>query len=162
MDNEPKCKDEFNAIEIIPKLWLGDMNSAHNEKFIKTNNIKYIINITPDIENKFKNVRYIRIPLRDKDVCERDIGYAKIKKMFDQTSDFIHNAVKKDNILIHCKRGHHRSASLIVAYLMKYKDISYIDAMVYINNIRPCALRRKTCLGSHLLNYYYEQNGIDL
>ena len=71
------------------------------------------------------------------------------------------NALSKNkSVLVHCKRGHHRSASIIAAFLMKNIGVDYLSSMAYINNIRPCALRRNTCMVKGLFNYYLECNGV--
>ena len=40
-------------------------------------------------------------------------------------NNFIENGLKQGNVLVHCAAGVSRSASAIIAYLMKYKKISF-------------------------------------
>src|SRR5437763_1715386 len=99
--------NEKDANEILPNIWLGNYKAAHNANFIYKFNIKYIINVTPDIKNIHKNVNYLQIPIKDLDACpNRDLF-----EIFEKTSDYIKLSVQNNNsILIHCKNGHHRSA----------------------------------------------------
>ena len=75
--------NEKDANEILPNIWLGNYKAAHNANFIYKFNIKYIINVTPDIKNIHKNVNYLQIPIKDLDACpNRDLF-----EIFEKTSD---------------------------------------------------------------------------
>ena len=54
---------------IIPNLWLGNRKCALDENFIKSANIKYVVNITDGIECPFSYITYYHVPLRDKKMC---------------------------------------------------------------------------------------------
>lgn len=140
---------ENDVDEIIPRLWLGNYKAAYNKNFLEKYQIKHILTIMDffDLNYKYDDIDYLIIPLKDKQTCS-------ISNMFEKTNEFIYNALKKEeNILIHCKKGHHRSASIVAAFLIKYLEIDYNSAVMYINHIRPCSLRRDTCMTQHLLNY---------
>ncbi len=58
-------------------------------------------------------------------------------KYFNEAFDFINNA--KDNkctILIHCQMGKSRSATILIAYLMKFYNYSYDGAFNYVKKLR--------------------------
>lgn len=144
------CKDEEDVSEILPNLWLGNYKSALNKEFIKKHGIKRIINITKDIPCLFPNIIYLHIQIDDYEACGKDLN-----KTFDNATDFIYESLKsREPILVHCKRGHHRSASIVTAFIIRYLDTDYIDALTYINKIRRCALVRNTCMMNGLFNYY--------
>ncbi len=48
-----------------------------------------------------------------------------ISKYFNQSINFIHDCLQKTNILVHCLAGVSRSVSLVLAYLIKHKNMSY-------------------------------------
>lgn len=149
---------ENNVDEIIPNLWLGDYKSSYNYNFLVENNIKYIIRVMPefDIYRKFHDITYIHIPIKDQDIC-----YKNLIDLFEITNNFIkHILNKKKAVLIHCKRGHHRSASIVAAFLLKHLKLDYMTTLSYINSIRPCALRRDTCMTRALFKYYLYINNI--
>ncbi|ARF09001.1 dual specificity phosphatase [Catovirus CTV1] len=146
------CKGEKDVTEIIPNLWLGNYKSALSRKFIEKRKIKYVINLTKHIPNIFQKngVKYLNILIDDSDTCFKDQT-----PIFDQCCEFILNAIKrKESILVHCQKGHHRSASIVAAFLIKYLNLDYITTVSYINIKRKCALTRNSCMTQGLYQYY--------
>jgi len=77
--------------------------------------------------------------------------------MIEQGADAINKAVSENSIvLVHCKRGHHRSATIVAFYLMKYKNMSLVDAIFFIKKSRPTAFRKMTCMLETLI--WFENN----
>lgn len=153
-------KIESDVNEIIPNLWLGNLKSSYDKTFLLNHNIKYILRIMPDADPKYNlpHIKYITIPIKDDQICNIN----NFNDLFDKCADIIHNCIKnKTAILIHCKKGHHRSASFVAAYLIKYINISIDDVIVYINKIRPCALRRDCCITKKLYQYYNKLKNIN-
>lgn len=147
------CSTEKDVSEILPGLWLGNYKAATSYKFIKKNNIKCIINVSKDVPNIFNDIDYLHIPITDNEICFKDTD--KLIKIYDIATNFIYDSlIGKRNILVHCKRGHHRSACVVAAYLIKYYGAKYLNALIYINSIRRCALVRNTCMVRGLLKYY--------
>lgn len=139
---------------IIPNLWLGNKNAAQDENFIRSSNIKYVVNVTDGINCPFPFITYYHIPIKDKKICH---GKSK-KAMYNYITaalEFIYQGLKENvGVFVHCRKGHHRSANLVLIFLMKYLKIGYIPGIIYINKIRPHALRRNTCVNKWVINYY--------
>lgn len=134
------CSAEPSASEIIPGLWLGDENSANDINFIKRYNIKKILRILPDNPTLSGPV-YLHFPWRDEDVCEQDTS------MIKTCINFISDSVESDEgILVHCKRGHHRSAVIVVAFMVERLNMDISKVINYIRSKRICSLRRLTCM----------------
>eukprot|EP01084_Bolivina_argentea_P054902 100682_1 len=134
---------------INDKLYLGDKTGALSLTVLSNLKITHIINCTPSppdyvktfttrgyIKNVFENhkdinIKYMRIPIDD--------SYLQnIKTHFIKSISFINNALKNDNnkILVHCFAGISRSATIIIAYLMKVKGMSYDDAFSFVKEKR--------------------------
>lgn len=144
---------EHDVDQIIPNLWLGNYIAALNKTFLDNHNIKYILNVTPDISCPFSDKIYMRISIHDKSsyVCYNE----DMQNVIDNSLKFILNALQQNvGVLVHCRKGHHRSAGIVMAFLMKYLNMSYLHSMTYINSIRPYALVRKTCIGNQIYKYY--------
>jgi len=152
--NNDREKNDLNenVSEILPNLWLGNKRNAHDQFFVTGNGIKYIINVTDNVENKFEYVTYINFKIRDIMACQGDIiSTLDIMKHGAKIIDYTlrHNIP----ILIHCKQGHHRSASIIAFYLMTYHDYTLTDAIRRIKSIRPRAFRRMSCMMETLTDF---------
>ncbi|ARF11356.1 dual specificity phosphatase [Klosneuvirus KNV1] len=148
-----KCMiKEYDVNEVIPNLWLGNCKSAYNHSFLKKYNIKYIITIMDEFDEKFKynDINYLVIPLKDSDIC-----YIDMFPIFEKTSKFINYALKNNKgVLVHCKNGHHRSAAIVAAFIIKRSNIDYHLAISYIKKLRPCAFKDRKCITEWLHKYY--------
>ena len=147
--SEPRgTEDEANLI--LRNIWIGNWKSAYNYDFINRCRIEEIINATAYIPNKWKFIKYTTFDLHDKDGCT-----INLIDIINIGAEQIHKAVSSNKaILVHCKNGHHRSASIIALYLMKYHKMPLVDAIYFIKARRPTAFRRMTCLLQTLI--YYE------
>ena len=93
-------------------------------------NVKYVLNLTPEIE-ELEGMQYKNVPLEDDDDQEL-IPY------LDTCFDFIHRAAQewdskdkgegKGTILVHSYFGMSRSSAVVIAYLMKEKEWSLREA----------------------------------
>ena len=86
--------------------------------------ITHVVNASNGaIVNKFDNhLLYYNINIEDKD--DQDII-----EYFDKVNDFLRNQYEHgDKVLFHCVQGVSRSATLVIAYLMKSKNMSLKEA----------------------------------
>ena len=127
------------ATEIIPGLWLGNYCASQNRKFIDDYKIKHIINVTPDYPNVFKDIEYVKIPVKSSIKSTHKI----LKNLLPYTYYFI-NKVLPGNILVHCKSGHRRSATVVAYYLMRKNKLSCKKAIELIKKRRPTTFPPKT------------------
>ncbi|OAF67497.1 hypothetical protein A3Q56_04777 [Intoshia linei] len=117
--------------QILPYLYLGTEMNACNYHELKELNITHILNMTVEIDNfypfefNYKNIRVLDIPT------------STLLDKWHHTFCFIED-VRKNNgaVLVHCKMGISRSASTVIAYLMKYKSISMNEATEFVKNKR--------------------------
>lgn len=144
-DISNKCyiyEDPMN--EIYRNLFLGDNESSYDAGLLRKHKIKHIIRVMPEFDKTkiYNGVKYVHIPIKDEEVCSLNLN-----KMFDYTSDYIANCIKNNEaVLVHCKRGHHRSATVVAAFLVKHLHMKVEAASRLISSFRPCALRREVCM----------------
>jgi len=123
--------------EILPNLWLGNLKAAHSEEFLTNHNITLVVNCSRDIPFFSNTTKNVRISVNDnlkKNEIQRLYNY------FSKAVDVIHdNLNDMQTILVHCYAGRQRSASIIAAYLMKYADMRYEEAINIIKSKRAVA-----------------------
>ncbi|CAF1041590.1 unnamed protein product [Rotaria sp. Silwood1] len=118
---------------ILPYLYLGSEWNASNFEELKANNIGYVLNVSREIDNFFPgHFKYLNVRVHDQDDAD-------LLKEWEKTFRFI-NEAKANNqcCLVHCKMGISRSASTVLAYLMKENNHSFADALEHVKKRRSC------------------------
>ena len=120
------------------KLYLGDMFDANNEMLIKANNITCIVSVAERLKINIgnPNIKLYKYELADDYKCD-------IINYFDEICDIIN---KENTVLLNCVAGVSRSATIIIAYLMKYYNKSLKDAFLYVREKRP-----RICPNKHFM-----------
>ena len=122
----------MKAIEILPRLWIGnDLSIAQDLDFFRINNIRYVVNLTHDVDNYFKNVTYFNISL--KQTINEHKMFVSMTQLFDVVNQFItkgyyHNV----GILIHDISG--KLALMFgCAFIMQKLNMSYLETINYLS-----------------------------
>ncbi|XP_042265375.1 dual specificity protein phosphatase 7-like [Thunnus albacares] len=125
-------------VQILPYLYLGCAKDSTNLDVLGQYNIKYILNVTPNLPNMFEHdghFRYKQIPISDH-------WSQNLSQFFPEAISFIDEARSKQcGILVHCLAGISRSVTVTVAYLMQRLNLSLNDAYDFVkrkkSNISP-------------------------
>jgi len=120
--------------EVIPgKLFISSFQVAADLERLKEERITHIVNTAGDIcESRFPDhFKYTTYYL--KDANSEDISL-----LFYKTLEWIDTAVEAEGrVLVHCREGVSRSATMIIAYLMWKFDLSFDAAHERIRKVRP-------------------------
>ena len=54
-----------------------------------------------------------------------DVESFNLSRYFERIFNFIENNIKNTNVLVHCFAGISRSATAVIAYLMKFHNMSF-------------------------------------
>lgn len=140
--------------EIIPGIYLGNVKASQNPLIIQQYKINMVVNCTKDIPFLEWIPYKIRLAIND-DSNPTEIQ--AFQKNIDQVVDYIYNHLASGySILIHCRAGIQRSASVVSAFLMKYANMNIQQSVKFIKS-----KRKQAFFGGinfyQALSYYYEQ-----
>lgn len=128
-----------DAHEIVPGIWLGNKRASENERWMKEKNITVVFNATKDIPFSTSIKKQYRIPIDD------NLQPEEIRNMTLWSHEAVYKIMmehnKSQNILVHCAAGMQRSAALVGMYLIATRGMSWQQAIVYTQSIRPIAFR---------------------
>lgn len=92
-----------------------------------------MINVAPELPDTplpDSKPLYFKVPVMDK-------GEVDLQKYFDEVADLIEQVKQSDgNSLVHCVAGVSRSASLCIAYLIKYTGMTLKEAFAHVKSRR--------------------------
>ncbi|KAK2849178.1 hypothetical protein Q5P01_009012 [Channa striata] len=117
--------------KIFDYLYLGSEWNAANFEELQKNNVGYILNVTREIDNFFpESFAYMNIRVYD-------VESTDLLSHWGNTFNFINTARKSGQaVLVHCKMGVSRSASTVIAYVMKQQHWSLDMALSYVRDCR--------------------------
>jgi len=116
--------------QIRERLYLGNIDDALNEEELKANGITHILSVT-QAKSSVAFVKHEHIVMHDK-------GHTEIGKVLETAIPFIEEGQENGNtILVHCKAGQNRSATVLIAYLMKKHGKNLYEAHKEVKTKRP-------------------------
>ncbi|XP_071525971.1 dual specificity protein phosphatase 3 isoform X2 [Panulirus ornatus] len=133
--------DGADMDEVYPKLFLGDCDAAMNEQYLLRHGITHIVNAADNScgpapvktgPNFYKDpsVRYLGLDLID-------LPFINISTHFERASKFINEALSSgDKVLVHCRQGRSRSATIVAAYLMMHRNMTAATALTLLRESR--------------------------
>lgn len=142
-------KSRFDASEIFHNLFLGSWIDADSIEELRLHNVKRVLNVAEEC------------PVSTSCEAASAIGSIQVKKLFlkDHSDEnislhlpealaFVHEGIlRNEGVLVHCRQGVSRSATIVLAYLMQYgvhdgacnrgQPMSYADAFDFVKQKRP-------------------------
>ncbi|KAK7387798.1 hypothetical protein VNO78_22591 [Psophocarpus tetragonolobus] len=127
-------KEDNIPCEIDQGLYLGSIATAANKPALKDCNITHILTVSGRIPLAHpQDFIYKIIDVVDKE--DEDL-----KQYFNECFDFIDEAKRQGGgVLVHCFAGRSRSVTIVVAYLMKTRGMSFSEALQHVRSIRAAA-----------------------
>ena len=121
----------FNAHEVYPNVFVGDVYAAHNTCELKKQKITHVVNVACGVTPAFPDdFTYLHIPLLD---CATE----NIQDHFHKTSAFIQNALASGGrVLVHCLKGVSRSATIAAAFVISAHCVSPAEAVLILRKKR--------------------------
>ncbi|CAD8111752.1 unnamed protein product [Paramecium sonneborni] len=130
-----QLKEDSSPNLVIPNLYIGCLGTVLNKKKLLETQITHILSVCemPIFPYQVEDFKSLLININDSVDQE-------IKSKFEIANDFIHSAIqKKQNVLIHCFAGKSRSASFVIAYLIKFLQMTPLQALKLLQSKRRIA-----------------------
>lgn len=123
--------------EIRPRLWLGAIEATQDWQRLQDTGITHVITCGRGLETT--------LPAGVDRICSLsidDLDEVDIMEHLPVTSDIIVKTLAaslSNRILVHCAGGKSRSASVVIAYMMREDSMEYCDAFSLVQSIRSSA-----------------------
>ena len=117
--------------KICEKLFLGNIKAASDFKELKRLGVTHVLQVASGIEPFFPNDFKYRV------VSINDESSQSLIRHFPASIAFIKEGLDKGGVLVHCHAGVSRSATIVIAYLMQEKHLSFESAFSYASKRRP-------------------------
>lgn len=118
--------------EILPGLYLGSWVGAVNKHLLRHLGVTHILTVasqlTPAFVDRF-TYKHVEID---------DLHTENVMEHFESCIEFIDQARQaQSNVLVHCRAGVSRSASVVIAYVMQAEKMGWEAALNYVRERRP-------------------------
>jgi len=135
--------EQVNVKEVLQRFRVSEPNHISGHVFLSSflgaKNIEILraLHITHIVVSGAKLVPYF--PQEIKYLCLEldDVHGEDILSYFPRVYEFMDEAQQHGNVLVHCAAGVSRSATLVIAYLMRKLSVSYLAAREITASSRP-------------------------
>ncbi|KAF9286747.1 tyrosine/serine/threonine protein phosphatase pps1 [Mortierella alpina] len=145
----PEFEGSFPS-RILPFLYLGNLAHASNPGLLKSLGIRYVLSVGEEAHG-LMDAEFVAAGEGDKDVSVKaeddsntgfmvklvddmfDNGVDSLWRHIENCVDFVDEARRSNSrVLIHCRVGVSRSATIVIAYLMAHYNLSLVDAYLMV------------------------------
>ncbi|EDS29562.1 conserved hypothetical protein [Culex quinquefasciatus] len=151
--------DDFSGVsKLLRNLYLCG-GSAASVPTMQQLGVTLVINATTEQELPNtplpcdETTGYMRVPVKDNREADLDRYFNEVADRIEQESVRVGGVT-----LVHCVAGVSRSASLCLAYLIKYHRMSLKDAYNHVKARRP-QIRPNVAFVKHLMEFEFKQHG---
>jgi len=137
---------------IRPRLWLGSLEAVDDVESLRAHNISHILTCGRFLTDNHQSDDPRGTLAAQRCVSLRELGIQMLPTLqiddldevdilehLPTTSDQIRDALADgaSGVLVHCASGKSRSASVLIAYLMRHERLAYTVAFQQVKDARP-------------------------
>jgi atypical dual specificity phosphatase len=118
-------------------LWIGNFHAAVDTQALQAAGINYVVTaLEPSYSGTLKKL-YGNVGIHQLIVDSSDNPKCDLYKYFEEVCQWIGDARKNGNVMVHCYGGVSRSSTLTIAYLMIAKKIGWRETLAFVKQKRP-------------------------
>lgn len=123
-------KPDLQVAAVLQGLFMGSQDVTQDLNLLRTNKITDILSIGIKVD-KLEGFCYHYFNALD-------LPEFNLLEVFDACFELIDRIINSGgSVYVHCNAGVSRSASVVIAYLMKTENLSYNQAYQYLKTVRP-------------------------
>jgi len=129
--NQESSLNSPTPTQILTTLFLGSKDDSLKEERLKQIGITHILSVVSGNQHILPGCKHLGAPMADK-------GYSDLKSIIKEVFPFMEEGQRDGNkLLVHCHLGQNRSATVVIAYLMKYEELTLWSAHKLVKAERP-------------------------
>ncbi|XP_014292388.1 dual specificity protein phosphatase 10 isoform X2 [Halyomorpha halys] len=123
--------ETYPPSRVLPFLYVGNARDAGDTSLLRDLGVSKVLNVTLQSTGpEPSGIAYRQLPASDS-------GQQNIKQYFEEAFSFIEEARKSNcAVLVHCQAGVSRSPTIAIAYIMKHRGLSMIEAYKLVKAAR--------------------------
>lgn len=150
------AETHLDMSEIIDNLYLGSWSAAKDIIRLKARGITHILTV-----NNSPLPKSVSEQFKYKFVHGFDLEFTDLLTYFEGCIKFIDEGIRYGSVLVHCLMGCSRSATMVIAYMMKRREMSFGEAFGFVRKSRPI-VHPNEGFKNQLLLYEEMENKIDV
>ena len=140
MEDSDQCKQtgkdsvhKKSIFQIESHLFCSGYHSAQNKSLLQSYNISHIINLTA---HKYKNlhediVTYSSFSFSDHENFDLTTQLPPVLEILNEKLS------EHKNVLVHCQKGISRAPSVIMAFLIKHRQMTFDESLKFVQKQNP-------------------------
>ncbi|KAJ1644063.1 hypothetical protein LPJ64_004233 [Coemansia asiatica] len=122
----------------MPYLYLGGEDNVLDDQ-LQALGIRRVLNVAREVDSGSRQQKHLQAESVEFRHMQWDHNEPDLEKHFDQCFAFIDGArTRHQGVLVHCQLGVSRSASLVIAYVMRTMGMGFDSAYEYVRLRAPC------------------------
>lgn len=129
--------------EVYPMIYVGEESIGKSRVGLRDLGITYVVNTAMGKGQFYVNTNHVmfqKVGIKFYGFEAMDMLNFQLTPFFEKSADFIEHALKEEGkVMVHCKVGASRSATIVIAFLMIKRHMTVQEAVRMVRSKREIA-----------------------